>query len=152
MKKALTLIFAMALATSTFAIQPEKVKPVKNIILMVTDGTSISVVGTSRWLKVYRSGSAANPVTLNIDPWLCGYARFRLPRHADVPHRPLFRRLARRRQTLLPAQPHSAAPHHQFPVVLHRPDHDAHRHATLPRRLPRRPHQPLVAKSERLSD
>ncbi|MBP5360048.1 MAG: alkaline phosphatase [Bacteroidaceae bacterium] len=75
MKKSITLFFAMAIAISTLAIQPEKVKPVKNIILMVTDGTSISAVSTARWLKVYRSGSAANPVTLNIDPWLCGYVR-----------------------------------------------------------------------------
>ena len=75
MKKTFTFIFAMMLAATTFAIQPEKVKPVKNIILMVTDGTSISAVSTARWLKVYRSGSAANPVTLNIDPWLCGYVR-----------------------------------------------------------------------------
>ena len=75
MKKTFTFIFAMMLGVTSFAIQPEKVKPVKNIILMVTDGTSISAVSTARWLKVYRSGSAANPVTLNIDPWLCGYVR-----------------------------------------------------------------------------
>ena len=75
MKKAFTFVIALATIITASAIQPEKVKPVKNIILMVTDGTSISSVSTARWLKVYRSGSAANPVTLNIDPWLCGYVR-----------------------------------------------------------------------------
>ena len=75
MKRVFTFVFALTLIASASASQPEKVKPVKNIILMVTDGTSISAVSTARWLKVYRTGDATAPVTLNIDPWLCGYVR-----------------------------------------------------------------------------
>ena len=72
MKKTLSLVLVLTVALSSFAVQPEKVKPVKNIILMITDGTSISTVSAARWLQVYRDPANTR---LNIDPWLCAYVR-----------------------------------------------------------------------------
>ncbi|VBB43487.1 conserved hypothetical protein [uncultured Paludibacter sp.] len=46
----------------------QQVRPVKNIILMISDGTSLSALSASRWLKVYRNEGDK----LNIDPYLCG--------------------------------------------------------------------------------
>ncbi len=46
----------------------QEIRPTKNIILMIADGTSQSVLTASRWTKIYRN--AGNK--LNIDPWLCG--------------------------------------------------------------------------------
>ncbi len=44
------------------------VRPTKNIIVMIPDGTSMSVLSASRWLKTYRGEGT----TLNVDPYLCG--------------------------------------------------------------------------------
>ncbi len=46
----------------------KKVQPTKNIILMITDGTSISVYSASRWMKKYNKEGEK----LNIDPYICG--------------------------------------------------------------------------------
>lgn len=46
----------------------DEVKPVKNIILMISDGTSLDVLSASRWLKTYRGEGDK----LNVDPYLCG--------------------------------------------------------------------------------
>ncbi|MDR1170955.1 MAG: alkaline phosphatase [Bacteroidales bacterium] len=47
---------------------PETVKPVKNVIVMIPDGTSIGVVSAARWYKKYnKTGSG-----LNLDPYMCG--------------------------------------------------------------------------------
>lgn len=45
-----------------------KVTPTKNVIVMIPDGTSLSVLSASRWLKTYRNEGTK----LNIDPYLCG--------------------------------------------------------------------------------
>lgn len=45
-----------------------KVRPTKNVIIMIPDGTSLSVLSASRWLKTYRNEGEK----LNIDPYLCG--------------------------------------------------------------------------------
>ena len=47
--------------------KPDKVKPVKNIILMIPDGTSLGVISAARWYKMYTETGS-----LNIDPYLCG--------------------------------------------------------------------------------
>jgi alkaline phosphatase len=47
---------------------PKDVKPVKNVILMIPDGTSIGVVSASRWYKFYNKQGN----NLNIDPYICG--------------------------------------------------------------------------------
>lgn len=44
------------------------IKPTKNIIVLIPDGTSLSVLSASRWLKTYRNEGIA----LNIDPYLSG--------------------------------------------------------------------------------
>lgn len=45
------------------------VKPTKNIILMIPDGTSIGVVSAARWYKIYNKLGGDN---LNLDPYICG--------------------------------------------------------------------------------
>ena len=44
------------------------VNPTKNVIVMIPDGTSLSVLSASRWLKTYRGEGT----TLNVDEHLCG--------------------------------------------------------------------------------
>lgn len=63
-KNNLFLIFIFAF-TQLFA---QEISPVKNIILMISDGTSFPALSASRWLKVYRGEGNR----LNIDPYLCG--------------------------------------------------------------------------------
>ncbi|NLA62768.1 MAG: alkaline phosphatase [Bacteroidales bacterium] len=53
------------LASLTFA---REVKPVKNVILMIPDGTSIGVYSAARWYKVYNNMGD----NLNIDPYFTG--------------------------------------------------------------------------------
>jgi len=44
------------------------VKPTRNIIFMIPDGTSLSVLSASRWLQTYRNEGQK----LKVDPYLCG--------------------------------------------------------------------------------
>ena len=50
----------------------ENVKPVKNVILLIPDGTSLATVSTARWLQWYTNPDKPK---LNIDPYLCGTIR-----------------------------------------------------------------------------
>lgn len=45
------------------------VRPVKNVIVMIPDGTSIGVVSAARWYQIYNKLGGEN---LNIDPYICG--------------------------------------------------------------------------------
>lgn len=72
MNKFLILTLAVLLCVSAKAIEPEKVKPVKNVIVLITDGTSLSAVSAARWLQYYRDPSQPK---LCIDPWLSGTVR-----------------------------------------------------------------------------
>jgi alkaline phosphatase len=45
------------------------VKPVKNVIVMIPDGTSLAVVSIARWLQWY---THPEQPSLHIDPYLCG--------------------------------------------------------------------------------
>lgn len=47
----------------------KEIKPVKNVILMITDGTSLPTLSTARWLQRYQSGSVES---LALDPYFCG--------------------------------------------------------------------------------
>jgi alkaline phosphatase len=49
-------------------IAQERPVPVKNVILMIPDGTSIGVVSAARWYKLYNGWGEK----LNLDPYLCG--------------------------------------------------------------------------------
>ena len=66
----LMLISFSAIFAQTYKYQPYRigVRPVKNIIVMIPDGTSINVVSAARWYKYYNGAGAV----LNIDPYLCG--------------------------------------------------------------------------------
>ncbi|MCL1821243.1 MAG: alkaline phosphatase [Prolixibacteraceae bacterium] len=56
--------------SQTYTYQPYKtnVKPVKNVIVMIPDGTSIGIVSAARWYKIY-NGLGDN---LHMDPYICG--------------------------------------------------------------------------------
>lgn len=50
----------------------ENVKPVKNVILLIPDGTSLATVSIARWLQWYEDPAKPN---LAIDPFICGTVR-----------------------------------------------------------------------------
>ena len=50
----------------------EEVKPVKNLILLIPDGTSLATVSIARWLQWYTQPDLPK---LHIDPYLCGTVR-----------------------------------------------------------------------------
>lgn len=76
--KKITFLLLLAIA---IGINPAFSKERRNIILMITDGTSLPTLSAARWLKCYRNGPAITPADtawrggLNIDPWLCGTVR-----------------------------------------------------------------------------
>lgn len=73
MKKQFLSLFLMAAAIMPMqAIPKEEVKPVKNVIVMIPDGTSLATVSIARWLQWYQDPSKPK---LNIDPYLCGTVR-----------------------------------------------------------------------------
>ena len=73
MKKQFLSLFLMAAAIMPMqAIQKEDVKPVKNVIVMIPDGTSLATVSIARWWQWYQDPSKPK---LNIDPYLCGTVR-----------------------------------------------------------------------------
>ena len=56
------LILAIALVLGSLNVNagvPAKVKPTKNLVLMITDGTSTSLLATARWYRaVFRMPSS----------------------------------------------------------------------------------------------
>lgn len=70
MKKTISFLLLLAvLILPVKAIEVENVKPVKNLIVLIPDGTSLSTVSIARWLQWY---SNPDKPKLNIDPYLCG--------------------------------------------------------------------------------
>lgn len=70
MKK--TTLFLLMLTSCVLAFGQEykkPIKPVKNVILMIPDGTSIGVVSSARWYQIYNKSGGNN---LAIDPYICG--------------------------------------------------------------------------------
>src|SRR5690554_595226 len=65
MKNVILLLSFILLSVSNFSQNPQ---PVKNIVVMIPDGTSISVYSAARWFKYY-NGMGEN---LNIDPYFTG--------------------------------------------------------------------------------
>ena len=65
MKKTNIFLLFIFFATIVFA---KEVRPVKNVILMIPDGTSIGVYSSARWYKVYNNMGDA----LNVDPYFTG--------------------------------------------------------------------------------
>lgn len=52
----------------------KKVKPTKNLILMIPDGTSTSTLSVLRWYREYLNPQDCK-ATLSIDPYICGLVR-----------------------------------------------------------------------------
>ncbi|MDR1610145.1 MAG: alkaline phosphatase [Candidatus Symbiothrix sp.] len=65
MKRLSSVLFLILFATSLIA----QNKEIKNVILLIPDGTSLASVSTARWFQRY-----VNPemINLNIDPYICG--------------------------------------------------------------------------------
>ena len=57
-------ILVIALLTANCIVAQE----IKNVIVLIPDGTSLPVVSAARWYKEYNTGKTG----LNIDPYLCG--------------------------------------------------------------------------------
>jgi alkaline phosphatase len=66
--KLLLAVFVTVFAFSAFPRQKAGDVSVKNLIIMIPDGTSLPVVSVSRWVQWYRDGK----LDLHIDPYLCG--------------------------------------------------------------------------------
>lgn len=72
MRKILLYAFFILLPAATMAQQYKKaVRPTKNVILMIPDGTSTSVLSIARWYQFYNQGSES----LHLDPHLCGLVK-----------------------------------------------------------------------------
>ena len=70
----LELAAAAALAASVLSCGRNEIKPVKNIILMIPDGTSTSLLSVVRWYREYTSPDNGN-AALALDPYICGLVR-----------------------------------------------------------------------------
>lgn len=68
MKKISIFLLLVLFASFTFARKVKEVKPVKNVILMIPDGTSLGVYSAARWYKIYNNLGEG----LNIDPYITG--------------------------------------------------------------------------------
>jgi alkaline phosphatase len=62
------ILFLLSFIIVCNIVSARDVKPTKNIIVMIPDGASLSVLSASRWLKTYRNQGE----TLNVDPYLSG--------------------------------------------------------------------------------
>jgi len=65
MKRLLNILFLFLCATSLIA----QNKEIKNVILLIPDGTSLASVSTARWFQRYMDPEMIN---LHIDPYICG--------------------------------------------------------------------------------
>ncbi len=67
----ITLLF-ISLLLCSFRPKENKITPTKNVIIMLTDGTSTSLLSTARWYKSYMEGNISE---LNLDPYVCGLVK-----------------------------------------------------------------------------
>ncbi len=73
MKKTIAFLLLLAcIFMPAKASDVENVKPVKNVIVLIPDGTSLATVSMARWLQWYKNPDMPK---LNIDPYLCGTVR-----------------------------------------------------------------------------
>ena len=73
MKRTLSLLLLFVLIfIPAKAGDVQDVKPTKNVILFISDGTSLASISTARWLQWYTNPDKPK---LNIDPYLCGTVR-----------------------------------------------------------------------------
>jgi alkaline phosphatase len=70
MKRMITIALLMCMSVMAFAGNfPEKVKPTKNVIIMVPDGTSNGVLSAARWYQRYVTDVSYD---LNLSDYICG--------------------------------------------------------------------------------
>ena len=76
MKKTTLLLFSLVfsvfgITAQTYNGKPYRkgVRPTKNVIVMIPDGTSVGVVSAARWYKIYNDLGGDN---LALDPYFCG--------------------------------------------------------------------------------
>jgi len=64
------MTLSLLCSAQTYKYEPYRtgVRPTKNVIVMIPDGTSIGVISAARWYKYYNGQGAV----LNIDPYICG--------------------------------------------------------------------------------
>ena len=77
MKSVRRIVFFSLLAIAMIPVsctRQEKVKPTKNVILMIPDGVSTSVLSLVRWYNQQKSPQNVT-ATLATDPYLCGMVR-----------------------------------------------------------------------------
>lgn len=75
MRKTAILTAALALlATAVSCADKNEIKPTKNIILMIPDGTSTSVLSVVRWYREYQNPQNGE-ARLATDPYICGLVR-----------------------------------------------------------------------------
>lgn len=73
MKKTFSFLLLFVILIAPMRAQDvENVKPVKNVILLIPDGTSLTTVSLARWLQWYQNPDKPK---LNIDPYLSGTVR-----------------------------------------------------------------------------
>lgn len=67
----MVLSLLLILSTTIYAQQQyrRQIRPTKNVIVMIPDGTSIGVVSAARWYQIYNKLGGNN---LALDPYLCG--------------------------------------------------------------------------------
>jgi alkaline phosphatase len=70
-KVSMVLSLLLILSTTIYAQQQyrRQIRPTKNVIVMIPDGTSIGVVSAARWYQIYNKLGGNN---LALDPYLCG--------------------------------------------------------------------------------
>ncbi|MDR1682433.1 MAG: alkaline phosphatase, partial [Candidatus Symbiothrix sp.] len=66
MKKISCVLWALLISAVVLNAQD---KPVKNVILLIPDGTSLSAVSAARWYQRYKHPEITK---LHLDPYLCG--------------------------------------------------------------------------------
>lgn len=71
MKKiSVSILLVFIFSAAIYAQQYRKpIRPTKNVIVMIPDGTSIGVVSAARWYQIYNQLGGQN---LAIDPYICG--------------------------------------------------------------------------------
>lgn len=73
MKKTMSFLLLLAIMiVPAKGAETKEVKPVKNVILLIPDGTSLATVSIARWLQWYNN---PDKPTLYIDPYICGTVR-----------------------------------------------------------------------------
>ena len=100
MKKTVLLFYVLVFSVFAFA---QQVRPVKNVIVMIPDGTSIGVYSAARWYKMYNKLGDA----LNVDPYITG---------RSLPFRPMPP-LATRLPQVRPMQPESFSNRATWPFI-----------------------------------